>query len=220
MIELLRSDMVAARSAWIGADPANDSGSDFLRYQDSAGRYADFHSLRHTCGSWLAVAGVHPKVIQTVMRHSTIALTLDNYTHPFKADIAAAVSKLPDLSRSGIQCARATGTDSESARSRGALRGAPGGKSWTEVTGRVDSSPDDADEERLDDGRKSFIDKAKANNRESAGERTRTSTGVTPPEPKSGASANSATPAEPGVRVMRDASWSGSRSACRPLKCP
>ena len=34
-----------------------------------------------------------------------------------------------------------------------------------------------------------------------AGERTRTSTGVTPPEPKSGASANFATPAWIGAEV-------------------
>jgi integrase len=29
----------------------------------------DFYSLRHTCGAWLAGAGVHPKVIHRIMRY-------------------------------------------------------------------------------------------------------------------------------------------------------
>jgi site-specific recombinase XerD len=41
-----------------------------IPYVDSAGRYADFHSLRHSTGSLLVAAGVHPKVIQSIMRHS------------------------------------------------------------------------------------------------------------------------------------------------------
>ena len=33
---------------------------------------ADFHTLRHTQGSLLAASGIHPKVAQTLMRHSDI----------------------------------------------------------------------------------------------------------------------------------------------------
>ncbi|MCA9367984.1 tyrosine-type recombinase/integrase [Candidatus Kaiserbacteria bacterium] len=51
-----------------------------LRY-DSQGQTVDFHSLRHTCGAWLALRNVNPKVIQAVMRHSSISLTLDTYGH-------------------------------------------------------------------------------------------------------------------------------------------
>lgn len=39
-----------------------------------------FHSLRHTCASWLAEAGVDLKVIQEVMRHSNIRQTM-RYAH-------------------------------------------------------------------------------------------------------------------------------------------
>ncbi len=74
------------------------------------GKFADMHALRHSCGSWLAAAGVYPKVIQRILRHSTITLTMDRYTHMFKGDEAAAVAKLPDLSALPEQ-ARATGTD-------------------------------------------------------------------------------------------------------------
>ena len=93
------------------------------------GKVADFHALRHTCGTWLAAAGTHPKVIQRVIRHSTITLTMDGYTHLFKGDEAAAVATLPDLSSPDAASTSATGTDDVeySADVRGALRGAQGG---------------------------------------------------------------------------------------------
>ena len=75
------------------------------------GKVADFHALRHTTGSWLAAAGVHPKVIQRIMRHSTITLTMDRYTHPFKGDESAAIASLPDLSKPhDAEAGKATGT--------------------------------------------------------------------------------------------------------------
>lgn len=39
-----------------------------------------FHSLRHTCASWLAEAGVDLKVIQEILRHSNIKQTM-RYAH-------------------------------------------------------------------------------------------------------------------------------------------
>jgi len=62
------------------------------------GRYADFHALRHTTGSLLAAAGVHVKLIQTIMRHSDINLTMSRYTHIFAGQESDAVAALPDLS--------------------------------------------------------------------------------------------------------------------------
>lgn len=64
----------------IKADLA-DAGIDYV---DDAGRYADFHSLRHTTGSLLAASGVHPKVAQSIMRHADINLTMSRYTHIFR----------------------------------------------------------------------------------------------------------------------------------------
>ncbi len=52
-----------------------------IPYVDDTGRFADFHSLRHSTSSLLAAAGVHPKVIQAIMRHSDINLTMSRYTH-------------------------------------------------------------------------------------------------------------------------------------------
>jgi integrase len=39
------------------------------------------HDLRHTTASVLLAAGMHPKVVQDLLGHSTIQLTLDTYSH-------------------------------------------------------------------------------------------------------------------------------------------
>lgn len=69
-----------------------------IPYVDEDGRYADFHSLRHTTGSWLAACGVHPKVAQAIMRHRNINLTMSRYTHILQGQELEAINKLPDLS--------------------------------------------------------------------------------------------------------------------------
>jgi len=73
--------------------------TDFLLYKDSAGRFADFHSLRHTLGTLLAAAGVSPKTAQTMMRHGDINLTMTLYSHSYRENEVDAVEKLPDLGR-------------------------------------------------------------------------------------------------------------------------
>jgi integrase len=40
-----------------------------------------FHDLRHTCATLLLSRGVHPKFIQELLGHATIAITLDTYSH-------------------------------------------------------------------------------------------------------------------------------------------
>jgi len=88
----------------------HDAGIPY-RIDPKHGKVVDPHSLRHTTGSWLAAAGVHPKVIQRIMRHSTITLTMDRYTHPFKGDEAKAVNTLPSLSWPSDDASSATGTN-------------------------------------------------------------------------------------------------------------
>jgi hypothetical protein len=72
-----------------------DAGIDYV---DDAGRYADFHSLRHTTGSLLAASSVHPKASQSIMRHADINLTMSRYTHIFRGQESEAVARLPNLS--------------------------------------------------------------------------------------------------------------------------
>jgi len=100
--DMLHVDLAAARAAWIAAAKApaerkKREGTDFLKDVDEAGRVIDMHGLRHTFGSHLTAAGVNIKTIQTLMRHSTITLTMDRYGHTFAGDESAAIAKLPSF---------------------------------------------------------------------------------------------------------------------------
>ncbi len=92
-------------------DAAGKIVREAVPFVDAAGRYADFHSLRHTTGTLLAAAGAHPKVVQKIMRHTDINLTMSLYTHVLKGQESQAVDALPDLSAQDSQTMRETGTD-------------------------------------------------------------------------------------------------------------
>ena len=40
-----------------------------------------FHDLRHTCATILLSKGKHPKYVQALLGHATVAITLDTYSH-------------------------------------------------------------------------------------------------------------------------------------------
>jgi integrase len=40
-----------------------------------------FHDLRHSCATLLLVQGVHPKLVQDTLGHSSYQLTMDTYSH-------------------------------------------------------------------------------------------------------------------------------------------
>ena len=40
-----------------------------------------FHDLRHTCATLLLGRGVHPKLVQYLLGHVSITMTLDRYSH-------------------------------------------------------------------------------------------------------------------------------------------
>ncbi len=75
------------------------------------GFFFDFHAQRHQTGTLLAASGTHPKVAQSIMRHSDINLTMSRYTHTLTGQEAKAVESMPDLSMPSKQKAAATGTD-------------------------------------------------------------------------------------------------------------
>lgn len=90
--EMIRDDLAIAR--WLAANDDVSINDGFLQPLDPRGDSLDFHALRHTCGAWLAIAGVSIKVIQSVMRHSTITLTLDTYGHLLPGAEQDAAAKL------------------------------------------------------------------------------------------------------------------------------
>src|SRR5262249_50312158 len=55
------------------------------------------HDLRHTAATLLLARGVHPKVVQEMLGHSTISLTLDTYSHSTPTLHAEAASHMDGL---------------------------------------------------------------------------------------------------------------------------
>ncbi len=132
---MIRADLKAARTAWLNETPegskarAEREKSDSLEYRDAAGRVFDFHALRHQFASALAAADVHPKTAQELMRHSTINLTMNVYTHMRRSDLSGALDALPNLSRPRRERAQSTGTDGEAAASMSPCTSSPGAES-------------------------------------------------------------------------------------------
>jgi integrase len=52
------------------------------------------HDLRHGCGTLLISLGVKPKLVQTILRHSRLATTMDLYVHAYDEDLREAVNTL------------------------------------------------------------------------------------------------------------------------------
>jgi integrase len=103
--------------------PLPAKGSDMLQvdlavagipYVDASGLYFDFHSLRCQMATNADAAGVTPRVVQRLMRHSTLELT-GRYTKPRVVDIEAAARMLPSLRPEGDkpESLAATGTNGQ-----------------------------------------------------------------------------------------------------------
>src|SRR5262249_8296310 len=93
--------------------------------RDSAGLVFDFHSLRCELATLADAAGVTPRVVQRLMRHSKLEMT-QKYTRPRPVDLEAAAMKIPSLKPSGSKPATmaATGTDGTGPEIQGASAGA------------------------------------------------------------------------------------------------
>jgi integrase len=98
--EMLRGDLKAAG----------------IPYCDASGLFFDFHSLRCETATLADQAGVSPRVVQKLMRHSSLEMT-GRYTRPRAVDIEAAASLLPSLKPAGDrpEPLAMTGTDSSHA---------------------------------------------------------------------------------------------------------
>ncbi len=82
-----------------------------IPYRDETGRVVDFHAFRTTFATHLLRSGVDVRTAKDLMRHSTIAMTADVYACTLRGTQAEAVNRLPDLSTTATEAARATGTD-------------------------------------------------------------------------------------------------------------
>ena len=105
--DAIRADLAAAKRLYIAAATTPDEkiereADSFLAAKNEEGEELTFHSLRHTCGAWLAIQGEPVKLIQDVMRHSTVELTIGTYGHLLPLSYTQAAQRLGDmLNRAG-----------------------------------------------------------------------------------------------------------------------
>jgi len=90
-----------------------------IPYRDASGLVFDFHALRCQCATLADGAGVSPRVVQKLMRHSTLELT-GRYTRPRMLDVEGAIGSLPSLRPDppAREAESATGTDGQSISDR------------------------------------------------------------------------------------------------------
>ena len=63
-----------------GDQPFNLRQKGFARLLEEARLpHINFHDLRHTCATLLLTQGTHPMLVQELLGHATIAMTLDTY---------------------------------------------------------------------------------------------------------------------------------------------
>lgn len=114
-VQPLHAGLVAKIRPWLAARPAcepiwerkalrdgallvrHDLATAGIPYRDASGRVFDFHGLRHWFITRLTQSGCHPKALQILARHSTVALTLDKYAHLSPDDASRALAGLPRL---------------------------------------------------------------------------------------------------------------------------
>ncbi len=62
-----------------------------IALKDDEDRRVDFHALRHTFITSLALHGVHPRIAQALARHAKLETTMETYTHLRVVDLEGAV---------------------------------------------------------------------------------------------------------------------------------
>jgi integrase len=66
----------------------------------------EFHALRHTAATLLLAEGEHPKVVQELLGHAQVSITLDRYSHMtprLMSNAAALMDRLLDGEEPGSQ---------------------------------------------------------------------------------------------------------------------
>ncbi len=176
----------------------NDIKRADIKYRTDDGRIAGFHSLRVTYVTELQKAGLPPRIVQELARHTDYRLTATTYTDMQLIDTFGAVACLPTYDETEAQSAVRTGTD-----------GAPTGQDQIQhQMCRVNTQKPSlscsvapskqAGASRCDDAenpRSRAVMRGFGCENANAAERTRTSTPFRELDPKSSASANSATAA-------------------------
>ena len=118
--KMMKKDLSTARENWLEESPSEEErkereSSDFLRYENAKGEFADFHANRHTFITRLSRSGISLGMAQKLARHSDPRLTANRYTHLEIEETAAAISNIPHPTKSTAGMAK--GSSREVARS-------------------------------------------------------------------------------------------------------
>jgi integrase len=84
----------ANKTADILRDDLKEAGVDYRFDGGDGDLFLDFHALRHSYISALAAAGVGPKELQVLARHTDPTLTLGIYTHATAGNLSGAVERI------------------------------------------------------------------------------------------------------------------------------
>jgi integrase len=88
-------DYVFCTSIGTHLNPTNDILNELKKLLQKAGLPdIRFHDLRHSAATLLLSEGVHPKVVQELLGHSTISITLDVYSHVLPSMQQDAIGRL------------------------------------------------------------------------------------------------------------------------------
>lgn len=94
------ADLVFARADGSPFDPDVVSGAFERIVRQLRLPVIRLHDLRHTHATMALAAGVHPKVVQERLGHSSLSMTLDRYSHAvpaMEADAADRIAALVDV---------------------------------------------------------------------------------------------------------------------------
>ena len=91
-------DLVLTNLVGNPLNPSNFSARDFPALLRRSGvKRIRFHDLRHSTASLLLSLDVHPKIVQELLGHSTIGVTMDIYSHSMPSLQEEAVTRLDTL---------------------------------------------------------------------------------------------------------------------------
>jgi integrase len=75
----------------------------FVKFVRERGLQIRLHDLRHSHATHMLASGVHPKIAQERLGHSSVGVTLDLYSHVLPGMQAEAVARVDDALQSALQ---------------------------------------------------------------------------------------------------------------------
>ena len=89
--------------AYQDGKPVTPKALSATRSRWSGNRGVRFHDLRHAHATHLLASGIHPKVAQERLGHSSIAITMDTYSHVLPGMGADAAKRVGDALQAAMQ---------------------------------------------------------------------------------------------------------------------